>query len=148
MPKSKANAFDQLTMARGHGYNSEDPLAWSGEQIALREQLPQIFKSGNTVKFYDFNMRYPMKPLYLNEIQREGLDVMLFHHHGGPTMQYINGYENGSGINLSIENAKIFLRSKCLHTPRNMGVKLLSKNMPSSMGCLKVGVRKLSMRRK
>ena len=37
---------------------------------------------------------------------------MLFHHHGGPTMQYINGYENGSGINLSIENAKIFLRSK------------------------------------
>lgn len=40
-------------MARGHGYNSEDPLAWSGEQIALREQLPQIFKSGNTVKFYD-----------------------------------------------------------------------------------------------
>ena len=97
MPKKqKQNAFDQLTMARGHGYNSEDPLAWSGEQIALREQLPQIFKSGNTVKFYDFNMRYPMKPLYLNEIQREGLDVMLFHHHGGPTMQYINGYENGS----------------------------------------------------
>ena len=110
--KAKQNAFDQLTMARGHGYNSEDPLAWSGEQMALREQLPQIFKSGNTVKFYDFNMRYPMKPLYLNEIQREGLDVMLFHHHGGPTMQYINGYENGSGINLSIENAKIFLRSK------------------------------------
>ena len=109
MPKSKQNAFDQLTMARGHGYNSEDPLAWSGEQIALREQLPQIFKSGNTVKFYDFNMRYPMKPLYLNEIQREGLDVMLFHHHGGPTMQYINGYENGSGINLSIENAKNIL---------------------------------------
>ena len=110
--KAKQNAFDQLTMARGHGYNSEDPLAWSGEQMALREQLPQIFKSGNTVKFYDFDMRYPMKPLYLNEIQREGLDVMLFHHHGGPTMQYINGYENGSGINLSIENAKIFLRSK------------------------------------
>ena len=51
--KAKQNAFDQLTMARGHGYNSEDPLAWSGEQIALREQLPQIFKSGNTVKFYD-----------------------------------------------------------------------------------------------
>ena len=110
--KEKQNTLDQLTMARGHGYNSEDPLAWSGEQMALREQLPQIFKPGNTVKFYDFDMRYPMKPLYLNEIQREGLDIMLFHHHGGPTMQYINGYENGSSINLSIENAKIFLRSK------------------------------------
>ncbi len=110
--KDKQNTLDQLTMARGHGYNSEDPLAWSGEQMVLREQLPQIFKPGNTVKFYDFDMRYPMKPLYLNEIQREGLDIMLFHHHGGPTMQYINGYENGSSINLSIENAKIFLRSK------------------------------------
>lgn len=26
--KAKQNAFDQLTMARGHGYNSEDP--WHG----------------------------------------------------------------------------------------------------------------------
>ncbi len=110
--KEKQNVLNQLTMARGHGYNSEDPLAWSGEQMALREQLPQMFKPGNTVKFYEFDMRYPMKPFYLNEVQREGLDIMLFHHHGGPTMQYINGYESGSGINLSIENTKIFLRSK------------------------------------
>lgn len=110
--KEKQNVLDQLTMVRGHGYNSEDPLAWSGEQIALREQLPQIFRPGGTVKFYEFDMRYPMKPLYLNEIQREGLDIMLFHHHGAPTMQYINGYENGSSIDLSIENAKTFLRSK------------------------------------
>ena len=28
--KQKSNVLDQLTMARGHGYNSEDPLAWSG----------------------------------------------------------------------------------------------------------------------
>ena len=110
--KEKQNILNQLTMARGHGYNSEDPLAWSGEQMALREQLPQIFKPGNTVKFYEFDMCYPMKPFYLNEVQREGLDIMLFHHHGGPTMQYINGYESGSGVNLSIENTKIFLRSK------------------------------------
>ena len=37
---------------------------------------------------------------------------MLFHHHGAPTTQYLNGYENGSGIELSIENIKRFLRSK------------------------------------
>ena len=110
--KKSGNRLDQLTMARGHGYNSEDYLAWSGEQIALREQFPQLFKVGNTVKFYDFDMCYPMKPLYLNEIQREELDVMLFHHHGGPAMQYINGYQNGSSVNLSIENIKLFLRSK------------------------------------
>ena len=69
--KQKNNVLDQLTMARGHGYNSEDPLAWSGEQIALREQLPQLFLPGNTVKFYDFTFQFPSKNLYLNEVQRE-----------------------------------------------------------------------------
>lgn len=110
--KQSHNVFDQLTMARGHGYNSEDDVAWAGEQIALREQLPQLFKVGNTVKFYDFDMRHPAKPHYLNEIQREGLDVMLFHHHGGPTMQYLSGYEMTSAVGQSIENIKLFLRSK------------------------------------
>lgn len=110
--KGTYNALDQLSMARGHGYNSEDYLAWSGEQMALREQLPMLFKSGGTAKFYDFDMNYPSKPLYLNEVQREGLDIMLFHHHGAPTTQYINGYKNGSGVELSIENVKLYLRSK------------------------------------
>ena len=41
--KNRVNVLDQLTMARGHGYNSEDRLAWSGEQLALREQLPRSF---------------------------------------------------------------------------------------------------------
>lgn len=110
--KQSNNVLDQLSMARGHSYNSEDMVAWSGEQIALREQFPQLFKAGNVVKFYDFENRYPAKNDFLNEILREDLDVMLFHHHGGPTTQYLNGYENGSSINLSIENIKRFLRSK------------------------------------
>lgn len=110
--KQSRNVLDQLTMARGHGYNSEDLVAWSGEQLALREQFPQLFKAGNVVKFYDFETQYPAKPDYLNEIQREGLDIMLFHHHGGPTTQYLNGSENGSDINLSKENIKRYLRSR------------------------------------
>ena len=110
--KQSQNVLDQLTMARGHGYNSEDLVAWSGEQLALREQMPQLFKPGNVVKFYDFETQYPAKYDYLNEVQREGLDIMLFHHHGGPTTQYLNGYKNGSGIELSIENIKRYLRSR------------------------------------
>ena len=110
--KQSNNVLDQLTMARGHGYNSEDLVAWSGEQLALREQFPQLFKAGNVVKFYDFETQYPAKPYYLNEIQREGLDIMLFHHHGGPTTQYLNGSENGSDIKLSTENIKRYLRSR------------------------------------
>ena len=110
--KQKSNPIDQLTMARGHGYNSEDLLAWSGEQIALREQFPQLFMPGNTVKFYDFEFQFPAKNLYLNEIQREDLDMLLFHHHGGTDAQYINGYEYVEGVEPSIENIKRFLRSK------------------------------------
>lgn len=110
--KQSQNVLDQLTMARGHGYNSEDLVAWSGEQMALREQLPQLFKAGNIVKFYDFATQYPAKPYYLNEIQREGLDIMLFHHHGGPTTQYLNGSEEGSDTKLCTENIKRNLKTR------------------------------------
>lgn len=106
------NALDKLSMARGHGYNSEDLVAWSGEQLALREQLPQLFLPGNTVKFFDFEMGFPMKFHYLNEVQKEDLDVMLFHHHGGATAQYINGFPIPKNTLDNISEVKRFLRSK------------------------------------
>lgn len=110
--KQQHNPLDHLTMARGHGYNSEDPVAWAGEQIALREQLPQVFAVGGEVKFYDFGMRDYVKSDYLNEVARDAVDVMLFHHHGAPTMQYLSGTPATSGVNQSIENVKQFLRGK------------------------------------
>lgn len=106
------NPLDYLSMARGHGYNSEDEGAWAGEQIALKEQLSQSFKAGGSIRFIDFQSRYPAKFYYLNEVQRPGLDVMLFHHHGYADTQYINGYKSSSDINTSLENAKLFIRSK------------------------------------
>ena len=119
--KQKSNVLDQLTMARGHGYNSEDPLAWSGEQIALREQLPQLFLPGNTVKFYDFTFQFPSKNLYLNEVQRENLDVLLFHHHGAPQAQYLDGYEPAINVESNIESIKRFLRSKVPGRAKKVG---------------------------
>ena len=119
--KQKSNILDQLTMARGHGYNSEDPLAWSGEQIALREQLPQLFLPGNTVKFYDFGFQFPAKNIYLNEVQREDLDALLFHHHGGPQAQYINGYEYANNVESNIESIKRYLRSKVPGRAKKIG---------------------------
>ena len=35
--KAEKNPLNDLTVARGHGYNSEAREAWSGEQLALRE---------------------------------------------------------------------------------------------------------------
>ena len=119
--KQKSNILDQLTMARGHGYNSEDPLAWSGEQIALREQMPQLFLPGNTVKFYDFVFQFPSKNIYLNEVQREDLDVLLFHHHGADNAQYINGYEYANNVESNIESIKRYLRSKLPGRAKKIG---------------------------
>lgn len=115
------NALDKLSMARGHSYNSEDLLAWSGEQLALREQLPQLFHQGNTVKFFDFSMDFPMKNHYLNEVMKEDLDVMLFHHHGGTTAQYINGYPNPKNVPGYKEEIKRFIRSKILPVAEKKG---------------------------
>ena len=106
------NVLDNLSMGRGHGYNSESKDAWSGEQLALREQFPELFKTGNRVKFMDFDSRWPIKDYYLNEVQRPELDVMLFHHHGAEDTQYLNGYKEVSEPASSIENVKLYLRGK------------------------------------
>jgi len=108
-------------MARGHGYNSEDLLAWSGEQLALREQFPQLFRPGHTVKFYDFTFQFPSKHMYLNEVQREDLDMMLFHHHGDSDVQYINGYEMPNNVQENIESIKLYLRSKLPARAKKIG---------------------------
>ena len=110
--EEKDNVIDNLTVARGHGYNSESRVAWSGEQLALREQFPALFTTGSYVKFMDFDSYWPMKPYWLNEVQRPDLDVMLFHHHGSNDLQYVNGYKSGSDVNTSIENTKLYVRSK------------------------------------
>ncbi|WP_290540479.1 HEAT repeat domain-containing protein [Alistipes sp.] len=108
----EANALDNLFVFRGHGYNSEALEAWSGEQVSLREQLPGLFAPGNKVRFYDFQSRWPMKPYLLEKMSQPDVDVALCHHHGSPTLQYITGYRSGSDINTSIENIRLYLRSK------------------------------------
>lgn len=117
----KNNIIDNITVARGHGYNSESRVAWAGEQLALREQFPVAFNTRGNVKFMDFDSYWPMKPYWLNEVLRPDLDVMLFHHHGSNDYQYINGYKTGSDVNTSIENIKLYLRSKVVSYAKKKG---------------------------
>lgn len=109
---NRDNVLNELSMGRGHGYNSESKEAWSGEQMALKEQFPLGFSSKGKIKFMDFDSRWPIKDYYLREVQRPTLDVFLFHHHGGKNKQYLNGYKSGSDYHTSIENIKIYARSK------------------------------------
>jgi hypothetical protein len=110
--ENKSNIIDNFTMARGHGYNSASKVSWSGEQIALSQQFPELFTAGNSVKFYDFETRFPIKNSILNEVLRPEADILLLHHHGANDTQYLNGYKSGSDVNTSKENIKLYLRSK------------------------------------
>lgn len=119
--ENKGNTLDHLSMGRGHHYNSQDRAAWAGEQMALREQMPQLFRPGNTVKFFDFDTMFPMKRIYLNEVQDESVDVMLFHHHGASDKQYINGYPEAANVDQNIEAVKVYLRSKIPARAKKIG---------------------------
>lgn len=110
--RQNENPLDDMFVFRGHGYNSEAMDAWAGEQLALKEQLPNVFLPGNTVRFYDFETIWPMKRYVMEKMQVETVDVALLHHHGGPTTQYLNGYRNTSSVRESIDNVKRYLRSK------------------------------------
>lgn len=104
--------LDNLSIGRGYGYNSEDPIPWANEQIALREQLPQAHRPGASVKYFEFDEYFPMRDYYLNEMQREDLDLLLLHHHGSPDTEYINGEPKATNIQENIQAIKRYIRSK------------------------------------
>jgi hypothetical protein len=110
--QNKNNVIDKFTMLRGHGYNSESKVAWSGEQLALSQQFPELFRTGNNVRFYDFETEWPIKNSLLDEALRPDLDLLLLHHHGANDTEYLNGYKSGSDVNTSKENIKLYIRSK------------------------------------
>ena len=107
-----ANRLDNMFVFCGHGYNSEAYDAWAGEQVALREQLPSMRRSGHRIACCTFDTRFPMKRYLMQHLQDETLDVAICHHHGAPDTQYINGYQDVSDVRASIENVKRYLRSK------------------------------------
>uniref|UniRef100_UPI003FEFA32C hypothetical protein n=1 Tax=Alistipes shahii TaxID=328814 RepID=UPI003FEFA32C len=57
--------------------------------------------------------RWPMKPYLLEKMARKGVDVALCHHHGAPDTQYLNGYRNGSGMNVSMQNLLLLSKIGC-----------------------------------
>ena len=102
--KQETNELDCFTSFTGNAYNSECLLAWMDERLALEENFPLAWKNSRTAKFLNFRMADYMKFHLFDELQRDELDVMLFHEHGAPDQQYIcegpapvgmNGYVKG-----------------------------------------------------
>lgn len=104
--------LDFLMTFTGHGYNSEALTSWAGEKIALREQFPSLYTTRGRTEFLDFRMDEFMKPYLLGRIQDPNLDIALFHEHGSPEMQLINGTADVSSVPASIENVQRYLRNK------------------------------------
>lgn len=110
--RNNTNKLDNLMMFRGHGYNSDALEAWSGEQISLREQLPNVFKAGSKAKFLAYEIGFPIKFDLIEELQREDLDIALFHEHGSPDLQYISRYPSARSPQENIESIKFYTRGK------------------------------------
>lgn len=88
----KKDRVDRVVSFNGHGYNSDCLIAWMDEEKAYRENFPEAFKTSTGFKHWNFRMAEPMKYRIFTELERPGTDVFMFHEHGGPTTQYINGY--------------------------------------------------------
>lgn len=134
--KNKTNPLNDFFVYTGHGYNSESLNAWAGEQISLREQFPNVFKPGNTIKFMNFRMDTHMKFTLMNEIQREALDMAIFHDHGSDDVQLLSGYPYVSNPQPSIDNIKRYLRAKVRAAAERKGgdVEKTKKGFTESLG--------------
>ena len=110
--KSENNKLNHAFVSTGHGYNSESLDAWAHEQLALKEQLPGLFLPGNSFKGFNYRMATHLKFNLLSELQRNELDLALFHDHGDEETQLISGYPDASNPDPSLENIKRYLRSK------------------------------------
>jgi hypothetical protein len=134
--KNKTNPLNDFFVYTGHGYNSESLNAWAGEQISLREQFPLLFKPGNNIKFMNFRMDTHMKFTLMNELQREELDMAIFHDHGSDDVQLLSGYPYVSNPVPSIDNIKRYLRAKVRAAAERKGgdVEKTKKGFTESLG--------------
>lgn len=110
--KTKQNKINDVFISTAHGYNSQSLNAWAGEQLAFKNQFPDLFKPGNQVKFFNFENDPFLKFNLLSALKNKDLDLAIMHGHGSPDLQLINGYPAVSNPQGSIENITRYLRAK------------------------------------
>lgn len=110
--KKEQRIVDNILVFSGHGYNSESISAWADENLALREQFPDLYNAGKKLKKLNHTMDDNMKDILLTEMQNPNLDVAIFHAHGDDDRQYINNYPTYKSPEGNIEQVKLYLRGK------------------------------------
>jgi len=109
--RKKENKLDVITSYTGHGSFSNSLTAWKDEGHIFREQFPNAYQKGNSVKFLFFSMYPYMKDLVSEELRREEMDLMLFHEHGMPDRLYLTGVPDAEGASAQSETARALFRN-------------------------------------
>lgn len=131
----RQNPLNQAMIYAGYGYHSESHNSWSGEQLALKEQIPGLYRAGGGVRVLNFRTDPHMKFQLLSEVQRPDLDLAIFHTHGDDVTQLINGTPSVSNPGPSIENIQRYLRSKIQSaSDKKQDVEVVKKRFHESMG--------------
>lgn len=110
--RGEENTLTDMIVSKGHGYNSNSINAVSGEALALRSQLPELFKPGRSVKFINYRNADLVKFNLLAELKRPGIDFAYMTGHGTTTLQLLNGYPDASAPQPSMQNVARYIRSK------------------------------------
>ncbi|MGE8376711.1 MAG: HEAT repeat domain-containing protein [Sphingobacterium sp.] len=133
--KGQTRALNDMVLSTGHGYNSNSVNSTLGDALALRTQMPHLFRPGNSVKFINFRSDNFIKFNLLNELKREGLDFAYMTGHGTATLQLLNGYPLASNPQPSMDNVARYLRSK-LRSAKEDGrdVEAVKKSFMESLG--------------
>ncbi|MDD4656499.1 MAG: hypothetical protein PHR40_04110 [Bacteroidales bacterium] len=109
--REQKNRLDVITSYTGEGSFSNSLTAWKDEGHVFKEQFPNAYKKGNSVKFLFFSMYPYMKDLVIEELRRDEMDLMLFHEHGMPDRQYLTGVPDAEGASAQSETARALFRS-------------------------------------
>jgi hypothetical protein len=102
----------RMLLVAGHGYNSESIAAWTGEQIALREMLPRLYRPGSWLGAWWHDEDPRLENTLLRELQRAPLQIAMFHAHGAPTTQYLIGNPKTPNTATKIAEVKRYLRER------------------------------------
>lgn len=118
--KRHPEVLDNMMTYTGHGYHSEALNSWENHTLMLKEQFPDLFKPGGSIKNYEHTMSREMKKIIMRELQIPELDMVIFHAHGGDDVQYLTGFPPAGNARENIESVKRFVRSK-LRTAKRRG---------------------------
>lgn len=110
--KQAARKIENVTFFAGHGYNSDCMIARMDERMALASQFNGIGDGSGFLNYIDHSFDTNVRDRLLAELEREGLDLAILHHHGSDDLQLLNGTPQANMASKWIEMTQKFFRGK------------------------------------